>query len=197
MITSYLPGRRARGPAAFPRKVPSVSQEASMEARTMKVQGQRTVYRVVGEGQPLVFLHAWSLGGHSYRHCLEGLATNGWQVFAPALPGFGGTSSLLPHADSGLSAYAEWVAAFVGQEIGKRPVALLGHSLGGGIAIQTAHDHPDLVDRLVLINSVGGASWTRKGEIVRGVAERPMWDWALHLASDLLPPRQLTGSSPL
>ena len=56
------------------------------------VQGRPAVYRSVGDGPPLVFLHGWSLGSHSYRRCLAALAAHGRQVLAPALPGFGGTA---------------------------------------------------------------------------------------------------------
>jgi pimeloyl-ACP methyl ester carboxylesterase len=65
------------------------------------------------------------------------------------------------------------------------------------VAIRTAHDVPDLVDGLVVVNSIGGSAWTSRGEIVRSVAERPLWDWGLHLWRDLLPVRQLTRVVPV
>jgi pimeloyl-ACP methyl ester carboxylesterase len=65
------------------------------------VQGRPAVYRPVGEGPPLVFLHGWSLDGwpvgtHSYRRCLAAPAAHGSQVLTPALPGFGAADELPP-----------------------------------------------------------------------------------------------------
>src|SRR5262245_35887916 len=105
--------------------------------------------------RPLVlFLHGWALGHHSYRVALGRLARNGFQVVAPALPGFGGTADL-PARRFSFKGYAEWTDAFLTAIDHAGPVAAIGHSFGGAVAIQLAHDFPDRVSRLVLVNSVG------------------------------------------
>jgi pimeloyl-ACP methyl ester carboxylesterase len=48
-------------------------------------------------------------------------------------------------------------------------VTVVGHSFGGGVAITTAHRSPDLAERLVLVNSIGGTAWAD----CRGVGGRP------------------------
>lgn len=143
----------------------------------------------------MVFLHGWGLSYESYRPGLARLAKLGLRVVAPALPGFGGTHDL-PDESFSLAGYASWVADFldaVGVDV---PVTLVGHSFGGGVAIKTAHDHPELVSRLVLVNSVGGSAWT-SGSVLKSWTSRPPWDWGLHLGADLLPHRQLTRVLPV
>lgn len=66
------------------------------------------------------------------------------------------------------------------------PVFAVGHSFGGAVATKLAHDYPDRVGYLVLINSVGGGTWLQAGNKVRSMAERPLWDWAVHFPCDIL-----------
>ena len=117
------------------------------------------------------------------------------QVWAPALPGFGGTEDL-PDEEFSLAGYARWVVAFLDAVGVAGPVTLVGHSFGGGVAISTAHDAPDRVARLVCVNSIGGSAWTESRGVVRSMAQRPLWDWGLHLQTDLLPWRQVTRVLP-
>lgn len=63
------------------------------------VQGRPAVYGVGGVGRPLVFLHGWGLSHRSYRRALGQLVGKGVRIYAPALPGFGGTARL-PEEDS-------------------------------------------------------------------------------------------------
>nr|WP_262982587.1 alpha/beta hydrolase [Rhodococcus sp. MTM3W5.2] len=66
------------------------------------------------------------------------------------------------------------------------PVTLVGHSFGGGVAIQSAHDLGARVSRLVLVNSVGGAAWSPGGGDVRPIGERPLWAWGAAATGDAL-----------
>jgi pimeloyl-ACP methyl ester carboxylesterase len=167
-----------------------------MKLSSIQVLGRPAVYGTLGTGPPLVFLHGWSLGCRSYQRCLTGLAEQGRHVLSPALPGFGGTANLPPESFT-LSSYAEWVGAFLQHVYPDQPVTLVGHSFGGGVAIRTAYDFPAAVDRLIVVNSIGGANWTSHGTVLRTIGERPLWDWGLHLATDLWPPRQLTRVLPV
>ncbi len=71
------------------------------------------------------------------------------------------------------------------------PVTLVGYSFGSGVAIRAAHDSAELVRRLILVNSIGGSAWTDGRGVLKALAERPLWDWGLHLQADLLPTRVL------
>ncbi|HTZ44628.1 MAG TPA: alpha/beta hydrolase [Jatrophihabitans sp.] len=171
-------------------------ERLNTRVHSLRVDGRPAVYTVVGQGAPVVFLHGWALGTRSYRRGLKRLAGLGLEVFAPALPGFGGTAEL-PAAERSIGGYARWVCRFL-EELGiVEPVTLVGHSFGGGVAIQTAYDCTERVGRLVVVNSIGGSAWSERGGAIRSMAERPLWDWGLHLQADLLPWRQLTRVVPV
>ena len=165
--------------------------------RTVEVRGRPVAYLVGGAGPAVVFLHGWVLSASSYRAALRRLSGAGLRVLAPALPGFGGTADL-PAAELDLSGYGRWVVDFLDAVGQREPVTLVGHSFGGGVAVRTAHDAPDRIGRLVLVNSIGGSVWTDDGAgTVRFLRDRPIWDWGLHLRADVLPIRQLTRVLPV
>lgn len=164
--------------------------------RSVVVSGRPASYGELGSGRTVVFLHGWGLSDRTYRRGLQRLAGSGVRVVAPALPGFGGTAPL-PGADFGLEGFAAWVEDFL-ETVGiDQPVTLVGHSFGGGVAIKTAHDHPARVDRLVLVNSIGGSTWRHRAGQPRHMRERPVWDWGLHLSSHVLSPRTFTRILPV
>ena len=76
------------------------------------------------------------------------------------------------------------------------PAVVMGHSFGGGVAMRFAHEHRAKVRSLVLVNAVGGSSWKR-GNTLRSIADRPLWDWGLHFPSDVWPLRQATKVVPV
>lgn len=164
--------------------------------RSVVVQGRPASYGDLGAGRTVVFLHGWGLSDRTYRRGLQRLAGAGVRVVAPALPGFGGTAPL-PTDDFSLNGFAGWVDDFLGEVGIEHPVTLVGHSFGGGVAIKTAHDHPSRVDRLVLVNSIGGSTWRHRGGEARHLRERPVWDWGLHLSTHVLSPRTFTRILPV
>lgn len=164
--------------------------------QTLSVGGRTYYYGEAGTGAPLLFLHGWGLGYRAYRRSLQRLADRGARVLAPALPGFGGNPGL-PIEDLSFAGYSRWVGEFLDAVDSHEPVAVVGHSFGGGVGIRFAHDHPDRVRSLVLVNSVGGSAWGHRGSTLRSLAERPLWDWGIHLPLDLLPVRQLTRVMPV
>ena len=123
--------------------------------RSVGPDGARVQVMEVGSGDPLVFLHGWGLTPRSYAGGLARLTAAGLHAMAPTLPGFG-ASDPLP-LRSGLSEYAARVAGALEEAGLDRPAFVVGHSFGGGVALQLAHDRPDLVRSLTLVNSVGGA----------------------------------------
>lgn len=158
--------------------------------------GRIVRYGEAGHGPPVVFLHGWGLDHRVYARSLSQLAAAGVRVIAPALPGFGGTPGLAKERMT-LAGYGEWVAGFLEAIRLTEPVLMTGHSFGGGVAIIAAHNHPDRVHGLVLINSIGGSAWTRHEGAVRSIVDRPLWDWGLHLPADLWPLRQIRRVIPV
>jgi pimeloyl-ACP methyl ester carboxylesterase len=179
------------------------SRVVAVDKRTW-VQGRPAAYSVAGQGMPVVLLHGWGLGHHTYRDVIERVAAEGVRVIAPAMPGFGGTADL-PDETFSMSGYARWVIDLLDVLGVDESVVVLGHSFGGGVSIRLAYDHPDRVRSLVLVNSVGGSAW-KQGKTLKSIAERPLWDWGLHFPADIWPvgaepvhdpaPRRLSDSSP-
>jgi pimeloyl-ACP methyl ester carboxylesterase len=159
---------------------------ASFEWRRAWVDDRLALYGVAGDdGLPVLFLHGWALGVRSYRRSIDRLVAMGCQVYAPAMPGFGGSADL-PKRRFSLNGYAEWVDAFC-ESVGiTEPVFLIGHSFGGGVAITTAYRYPERVRTMVLINSIGGSAWD-SGSAIRAISERPLWHWGLHSPGDIWP----------
>ncbi len=157
-----------------------------LDWRRTQVRGRSAAYGVGGHGPAIVFLHGWGLSGRTYRAALKRLLRQGFQVWAPSLPGFDGSSALEP-GDDRLAQYAEWVDAFCAAVGIEEPVVLMGHSFGGAVAIQAAHDFPERVRGLVLINALGGGAWEIDGPAMKTIAQRPLWHWGVHFPKDVLP----------
>ena len=146
-----------------------------------RVQGRRAGYGEAGldsasTSSTVVFLHGWALSDRTYRRSLEQLARRGRSVLAPAMPGFRSTAEL-PAEQLSLAGYGDWLVELLDTLGIREPVALVGHSFGGAVAIKCAHDHADRVAQLVLVNSIGGATWSADGR-PRTMSERPLGDWA-------------------
>ena len=160
-----------------------------LEWHDLEVDGRRAFYGVGGEGLPVVFLHGWGLGHRAYQRALRRLIAHGCRVYAPAMPGFGGTADL-PRDERTIEGYAAWVDSFLAAVGVTEPALVLGHSFGGGVSIKLAHDHPGRVRYLVLLNSVGGPAWgpDRVGQVMMG--DRPFWAWAVDAGREFLPSRE-------
>lgn len=115
--------------------------------------GQGESLRVVtsGAGQPVVMIPGLFGSAYAFRKLIPLLADCGYRsvIVEPLGLGF---SSKPPKADYSLSAQAELVAAAL-DSLGVRHAIVLGHSIGGAIALRLALHHPELVAALVLIES--------------------------------------------
>ena len=111
-----------------------------------------------GDGEPLVLVHG--LGGRPPRTGSPSRRGScpARPVLVPELPGHGG-SSPLPAAPS-LKPYADRLALLLEHE-GAAPAAVVGHSLGGAIALRLAIRRPETVRAVVLAGSAGISSATR------------------------------------
>ena len=159
-----------------------------------EVDGRRTRYGVADpahhdeQGPPVVFLHGWGLTAGAYSGAIHELARSGHRVLAPDLPGFGGTAGL-PGGSTSFPGYAAWVESFLAETGITGPVRLVGHSFGGGVAACAARVLDRRARHVVLVNAVGGGTWMAGADgRVRGIAERPWWQWGLYFPGDLLTP---------
>jgi 2-hydroxy-6-oxo-octa-2,4-dienoate hydrolase len=119
------------------------------------VRGVGTNYLEAGEGPPLLLVHGSGPGVTAYanwRLNIGDLARH-FRVLAPDMAGFGFSGK--PTA-AGYS-MARWVDQLVGflDALGIERASLVGNSFGGGLGIRMAVEHPERLDRLVLMGSMG------------------------------------------
>jgi 3-oxoadipate enol-lactonase len=127
-----------------------------LEPRFHEHRGARIRVFEGGQGPPLLLIHGF--GGAAWN--FEPLAPflSGRRLIVPDLPGHG-ASSPLP-ATPTLAGFADLLASLLDE-----PVDVLGHSLGGVVALRLAERHPQLVRSLVLAAAAGISSSTRLAEI--------------------------------
>jgi pimeloyl-ACP methyl ester carboxylesterase len=116
------------------------------------VHGYRRAFRTAGSGPPIVLIHGIGDSSATWDPVLSALARR-HLVIAPDLLGHGRSDK--PRADYSVAAYANGVRDLLGV-LGIRRATLVGHSLGGGVAMQFAYQFPERTERLVLVGS-GGA----------------------------------------
>lgn len=123
----------------------------SMEHHELLLHGHRVSYQAGGEGPPLVLIHGITSSSVAWEPVFD-LLTEHHTVIAPDLLGHG--ASAKPRGDYSLGAYACLIRDLMVAH-GHERATIVGHSLGGGIAMQLAYQFPERVDRLALVNSGG------------------------------------------
>ncbi len=113
--------------------------------------GRRVIYRVAGSGPPVVLIHGMLNSSSHWRSVAMDLAHD-HTVIAPDLIGHG--DSAAPRGDYSLGAHAASIRDLLAA-IGIDRASVVGHSLGGGVAMQFFYQFPQRVERLVLISSGG------------------------------------------
>jgi pimeloyl-ACP methyl ester carboxylesterase len=116
------------------------------------IHGYRRAFRVAGSGPAILLIHGIGDNSTTWSTVQSKLAQR-FTVIAPDLLGHGKSDK--PRADYSVAAYANGVRDLLGV-LGIRRATLVGHSLGGGVAMQFAYQFPDRTERLVLVGS-GGA----------------------------------------
>ena len=124
---------------------------ASDAVSSVDLHGQRVTYHRLGEGPAIVLIHGITSSSRTWRSVMDGLAEH-HTVVAPDLLGHGRSGK--PRGDYSLGAHASRVRDLLGV-LGISKVTVVGHSLGGGIAMQFAYQFPDPLERLVLVDSGG------------------------------------------
>ena len=124
---------------------------SALAADEVVLHGHRVRFHSSGDGPLLVLLHGIASTADTWAPVATGLAAS-HTVLAPDLLGHG--SSAKPRGDYSLGADASGVRDLI-TALGHERATVVGHSLGGGIAMQFAYQFPERVERLVLISSGG------------------------------------------
>jgi len=128
--------------------VPAV---AEFEEWEIALHGRRAIYRIAGDGPPVVLIHGM-LNSSSHWHAVASRLAGSYTVVAPDLIGHG--DSAAPRGDYSLGAHAASIRDLL-SAIGIERATIVGHSLGGGVAMQFFYQFPERVERLALVSSGG------------------------------------------
>ncbi|MFP4554567.1 MAG: alpha/beta fold hydrolase [Actinomycetota bacterium] len=130
---------------------PSAAPEGEIRKQSVRIHGHDVTYRMAGDGPVVVLIHGIAGSSTTWRAVMPALAER-YTVIAPDLLGHGESSK--PRGDYSLGAYASGIRDLLAVlDLGAATV--IGHSLGGGIAMQFAYQFPERVQRLVLVASGG------------------------------------------
>ncbi|MEU0498477.1 alpha/beta fold hydrolase [Mycobacterium sp. NPDC006124] len=121
------------------------------DVKFLNLHGDRVAYRDEGSGEVLLLIHGMAGSSDAWRDLIPRLAKN-YRVVAPDLLGHG--QSVKPRGDYSLGAFAVSLRDLL-DELGIAQATIVGHSLGGGVAMQFLYQHPDYCERLILISSGG------------------------------------------
>ncbi len=148
--------------------------EPLLREQTASVLGYRMAYVAGGQGEPVVFLHGLGHASSAWARVLPLLARR-FRVFAVDMLGCGRSDK--PRIDYSLWAMATYVRYFM-DAVGIEQAHLVGHSLGGGIAMHTLLQYPERVGRLALL-ATGGLG--RELRLLLRITTLPGASWALAL----------------
>ena len=120
--------------------------------------GHRVFYRSAGSGPVVVLVHGITSTSATWANVLPYLAEH-FTVIAPDLLGHG--ESAKPRGDYSLGAYASGIRDLL-IALGHERATFVGHSLGGGVAMQLAYQFPEHCERLVLVTAAGSGARSRR-----------------------------------
>ena len=144
-----MPSTAANGTAPSPRRLPP----EDFELKEIVLHGHRVAYRSAGSGPAIVLVHGITSDSSTWARVMPALAER-YTVVAPDLLGHG--ESAKPRGDYSLGhVRVRGIRDLLSVGLGPRTRHVVGHSLGGGIAMQLAYQFPERCERLVLVGSGG------------------------------------------
>jgi pimeloyl-ACP methyl ester carboxylesterase len=150
--------------------------QTTLTPNALTLHGHAVTYRTAGRGPVLLLLHGIANSSQTWEHVAP-LLSERFTLIAPDLLGHG--ESATPRGDYSLGAHATGVRDLL-TALGHDRVTVVGHSLGGGIAMQFAYQFPERCERLVLVSS-GGLG--REVHLLLRAAALPGADFVLPLVT--------------
>jgi pimeloyl-ACP methyl ester carboxylesterase len=121
------------------------------QGRTAQIHGRAVSYREAGEGPVMLLLHGMAGSSENWESVI-GLLARRHRVIAPDFPGHGASDP--GGGDYSLGGLAAGIRDLL-TVLGHDRATVVGHSLGGGVAMQFTYQFPEIVERLVLVSSGG------------------------------------------
>lgn len=142
-----------------------------MEEKYCNIKGVNIFYRVNGVGEILLLIHGFGETGEIWNNIIAYLPEN-CKIIVPDLPG-SGRSEILKHPLISINDYAQIINHLINVELANQadsPITIIGHSMGGYIALSYLDQFPKSVNRLGLFHSTAFADspdkiYTRKKAI--------------------------------
>jgi pimeloyl-ACP methyl ester carboxylesterase len=125
-------------------------------------------YVAEGEGEPVILLHGIPTWGYLWHRLLP-LTAGSYRIYIPDLLGFG-YSDKRDDFDRSIARQAEAIDAWM-EKVGIKRATVVGHDIGGGVALRLAVFFPRRVARLCLMNSVCYDSWPIEAVLQFGYPE--------------------------
>jgi pimeloyl-ACP methyl ester carboxylesterase len=154
LVSAVACAALATAPAVLPRRdanPESANGDATASLKSVTLHGDRVGYRDEGAGEVLLLVHGMGGSSNTWSGVIPLLARK-YRVIAPDLLGHGESDK--PRGDYSVGAFAVLLRDLLDSlEVSR--VTVIGHSLGGGIAMQFAHQHRQYCERIVLISSGG------------------------------------------
>lgn len=125
--------------------------DIDLPVETLSWHGKEIAYHRCGSGEPVIFIHGIASSFDSWNAVLPEVGKTHLAI-APDLPGHGRSSK--PRGDYSLGAFATGIRDLM-EALEIPSATIVGHSMGGGIALQFAYQFPKRCQRLVLVNSGG------------------------------------------
>lgn len=122
-----------------------------LEVKVETLHGRSITYAEAGQGPVLLLIHGMGGTFENWQEVVEPLSRH-HKVIAPDLPGHGASGP--GGGDYSIGAFAAGLRDLL-LALGHKRATVVGHSLGGGIAMQFAYQFPEMVERLVLVSSGG------------------------------------------
>lgn len=153
-------------PETFPAVLPPPAPKP-VDLFSVDVEGAEVRYAAQGTTArpPLVFVHGWGASHKFWRHVFPAFSPR-WRCVAPDLAGFG-LSEKPRDRDYAVESFVPWLGKFLDAVgIGRAP--LVGHSMGGTIALLFALEHPGRVERLAVVNPLvqGATAFTFRSRLL-------------------------------
>ena len=135
------------------------SIEQHLEHRFADLEGCRLHYVTAGEGEPILFLHGFPQFWFLWRHQLADLASD-HQVFAPDMRGYNLSDKPADPEAYRMRHLLDDLRGLI-EELGIAPLTLAGHDWGGILSWAFALKHPEVLERLVIIDAPPPFTWNR------------------------------------
>jgi pimeloyl-ACP methyl ester carboxylesterase len=170
-LASFSAGKRRERSLARPMRT---DKHATMTipVRELTIHGHTVCYRMAGSGPTLVLLHGITQSSSTWEELIPPLAEH-FTVIAPDFLGHGQSSK--PPGEYSVGSYASSVRDLL-TVLGHLRATVVGHSLGGGVAMQFSYQFPEMCERLVLVSS-GGLG--RELHPILRLAALPGAEWVL------------------